>query len=152
MDAPKTVAIVDLLMQRDKAFVDVYEAESAVTRILGRRYPFPPPPDIPSMRRSKSVRHRGDDQPSHVRLRNLHSEETAYRVTYTQGGEERVEVQTRLQPVRRVVECESHLPDFRIERIDIIAVQDDGTEVAYACLYDRTEASDDNNNASFSPH
>jgi hypothetical protein len=47
------VEIDRLLLQREEQFLRVYACESEIEAILGEAYPFPPPPDLPSLQKRR---------------------------------------------------------------------------------------------------
>lgn len=55
MKIPTDISIIDLLRQRESEFVKVWSCEEGIRRLLGMvDYPFPEPPPLPSLRKSKN--------------------------------------------------------------------------------------------------
>ncbi|MGI5924764.1 MAG: hypothetical protein ACOX9E_12545 [Lentisphaeria bacterium] len=55
MKIPTDISIIDLLRQRESEFVKVWSCEEGIRRLLGMvDYPFPAPPPLPSLRKSKN--------------------------------------------------------------------------------------------------
>ena len=87
MNIPNNIRLADLLLKRDLAFVRVAECERQIQEILGAPYPFPPLPDLPSLRRKKAGKKSAPANAATPRgafkLRPLRRPaENAYRVTY----------------------------------------------------------------------
>lgn len=55
MKIPTDISIIDLLRQRESEFVKVWSCEEGIRRLLGMvDYPFPDPPPLPSLRKTKN--------------------------------------------------------------------------------------------------
>lgn len=125
MTVSDTIRVVDLLMERERAFVDVHRAEQQVERIVGAPYPFPDPPELPSLRKRPAQRGAYAQSP---RLRGLQGEEAAYRVTYERNGERTSEVQTSLKLVRALAENQQEA-GIRILSIETVRLDEHGQAV-----------------------
>jgi hypothetical protein len=55
MKIPADISIIELLRQRESEFVKLWACEEGIRRLLGMvDYPFPAPPPLPSLRKSRS--------------------------------------------------------------------------------------------------
>ena len=95
MDTLQEIHIIDLLCQREAELVKVACAEEAVRNLLGGvAFPFPPPPDLPSRRKTRMVKKAAvavrlpEKLPAGLRMLELPGE-NAYRVVYRYNGEQK---------------------------------------------------------------
>jgi hypothetical protein len=108
-----------LLLEREALFVRIHACEQAAAGLLGGPYPFGRP-SLPSDQRVKrkagAVRGgAGARDP----LRRLEAGETAFRVTYQQGGHEVVETHAEVEALRALLAGQtSQLQVRRVETID----------------------------------
>ena len=116
MDHLQQIAITDLLAKRERAFVHVWECETAINRILGTDYPFPPPPDLPS--RQKRKPRKAARSATTATLRRLCPPENAYRVTYRFDGEQHISYQTAMDLLRDLLRAD--VPSLEIEAVDTV--------------------------------
>ena len=115
MRKDQQIQVNELLLQREELLLRIHGLEAEVTRILGGPYPFTPP-DLPSTRRSKrkagAVRspavHAAGASVSTAseNLRRLEPGETAYRVTYRQFSQVRVEEHADFDALRTLLACQ----------------------------------------------
>lgn len=117
--------IIDLLRQREEAFLRICDCERQVQVILGQPYPFPPPPPLPSCRRrlpgKAGVPVGGTglaaSGPVRARLRRLQKgRENAYRVRYYGDGRAVESYQNDPDFLLRLLEIRE--PEFRVLRIE----------------------------------
>lgn len=116
------VKIVDMLMKREEAFVRIMEYERRVSDILGCAYPFPKPPELPSIRKKSSSAKKKFNE---LKLRNLRADEHAYRIRYLFKGQQRVTLQNNPTLIRDLAAIDVF--GFTILSIETVAVNDDNT-------------------------
>ena len=126
MNISDKIRLADLLLQRDVAFVRVAECERQIQGILGAPYPFPPLPDLPSLRRKKPVKKTVADMASvprtALKLRALkRPAENAYRVEYRRHEQVTVSFLTDADLLRRLVLLDT--PEFKITAIAAVTLR-----------------------------
>lgn len=119
MSADSQIRINALLLQREALFVRVHEIEAAVSRLLREPYPFTRPA-LPSDQR---VKRKAPARPATAgakdKLRKLEPDESAYRVTYRQQGQVRVETHDSPDALRTLLSAQTaHLEVRMIETVD----------------------------------
>ena len=123
MTSSQDILITDLLMEREDALGQVWRCEQLVTKILGRSYPFPSPPDLPSRRR-KAKRPKVRSTPATIpRLKS--DEETVYRVDVQEGATVRQSYQDNHRLLNKIIKIST--PAFRIIRIQAGTYDDSNT-------------------------
>lgn len=120
------IRLADLLLRRDEAWVRVAECERQIQGLLGEPYPFPPPPDLPSLRRKKPAKKEPPDGMAIPRagfkLRSLkRPAENAYRVVYQRGEATTASFLADAGLLRRLVQLDQ--PEFRIIEIATVSVR-----------------------------
>ncbi len=142
MDISDKIRLADLLLQRDEAFVRVAECERQIQGILGAPYPFPPLPELPSLRRKKPAKRAGADVPrAEIRLRALkRPEENAYRVGYLRGGEPAVSFMADADLLRRLIALDA--PEFRITSVVTVSLCSPEEAVPVAELWREVRAAE----------
>jgi hypothetical protein len=121
VDALDKTKLIDLLREREAAFVRVWECEQQINRVLGVPYPFPPPPPLPCLgKRKRSRRTTAKRAATAVpSLRRLQGKrENAYHVHYELDGVHADTFQTDTELIRRLLATE--IPGFRILRVDTV--------------------------------
>jgi len=139
-----TIRLTDLLLQRDEAWVRVAECERQIQGILGEPYPFPPPPDLPSLRRKKPAK---KERPTGiaiprdaVKLRPLkRPAENAYRVVYQRGDVMVTSFLADADLLRRLLRLDQ--PEFRVLEIATVAAQTPETYSVLEIVWQAPEAS-----------
>jgi hypothetical protein len=120
MSAASHIRINALLLQREALFVRVHEIEGAVSALLREPYPFTRPA-LPSDQRGKkkSPARTTAATGAKDKLRKLEPDETAYRVTYRQQGQVRVETHDSPDALRTLLAAQSAQLEVQlIETID----------------------------------
>jgi hypothetical protein len=119
MSADSSIRINALLLQREALFVRVHEIEGAVSALLGEPYPFTRPA-LPSDQRGKrKAPARAAAAGAKDKVRKLEPDETAYRVTYRQQGQVRVETHDSPDALRTLLAAQSaQLEVQSIETLD----------------------------------
>lgn len=124
--------ILDLLRQREEAFVKVWQCETDICQLLGlSSYPFEGAPVLPSRIRGKrtakasAVRRRqvssgdeGVELKSYPAVRKLFQGEDCYRVVYEHGGMREASFQTDGELLRRLFALNDE--DFRLLSIETV--------------------------------
>jgi hypothetical protein len=138
MNSYDKTKVIDLLMKREAAFLAIHEAESQVEKIVGQPFPFSPPPDLPSLRKTSKT---APKKTQRVKIRNLQPPEVAYRITYQQHGEQCMELHTNIRLVRRVVDTMSTqtIPDMHLIRIETIMLSDHHQDAVCETLFDQNK-------------
>ena len=112
MSTPAQIRINALLLQREALFVRIHEIERAASALLREPYPFTRPllpSDVRSKRkasaRSAPATGSGGSGRTATKetLRKLEPGETAYRVTYSQFGQTRVETHESADALRTLL-------------------------------------------------
>ncbi len=127
MQRDQQIRINELLLQREELFLRIHAAESEATRLLGEPFPFTRP-NLPSDRRGKrkpanpaplvftSASNPGKPAPV---LRKLNEQEAAYRVTYRQFGQNRIEEHVEWSALATLLAAQTAtLSVLRIETLD----------------------------------
>jgi hypothetical protein len=138
MSPVQQIAIVDLLRQREAAFVKVWECETAVERLLGCPYPFAPPPALPSRQPRPGPREPGKAEKTAALRRLDLPEENAYRVRYVYQSQAGVSYQTTVDVVRALLGLQT--VGFRIDAVDTVRLGPDGEAEFVAPLWQRSES------------
>ena len=107
MSADSQIRINALLLQREALFVRVHEIEGAVSKLLGEPYPFTRPALPSDQRGKKKSPARAAAAGAKDKLRKLEPDETAFRVTYRQQGQLRVETHDSLEALRTLLAAQS---------------------------------------------
>ena len=126
MNISDNIRLADLLLQRDLAFVRVAECERQIQDILGAPYPFPPLPDLPSLRRKKAGKKSAPANRAVARgafkLRALRRPvENAYRVEYRRHEGPAVSFLTEADLLRRLILLDT--PEFTISAIAAVTLR-----------------------------
>ncbi|MCX6939116.1 MAG: hypothetical protein NTU80_14715 [Verrucomicrobia bacterium] len=127
MRRDQQIRINELLLQREELFLRIHAAESEATRLLGEPFPFTRP-NLPSDRRGKrkpattaplgSTSAAGPAKPA-PSLRKLSEQESAYRVTYRQFGQNRTEDHVEWAALATLLAAQTAtLSVLRIETLD----------------------------------
>ena len=98
MDHHRQLTLDRLLLQREEKLARVAAIERRIEEVLGRPYPLPEPPDLPSRRkpprrpkaRKKNMAKSAKPSFKEVKIRPLQEGETAYCLRYRWKGEEEV--------------------------------------------------------------
>ena len=125
--AESQIRINTLLLEREALFLRVHELENAAAAILGEPFPFPRHP-LPSDKRSKKKRKpaKAKTADTKIKIRKLESGETAYRVTYAQGGEVLTELHDTPEPLTTLLATQS--PRLKVQSIETL--DEIGTPIA----------------------
>jgi hypothetical protein len=123
MSDASQIRINALLLEREALFVRIHEIERAASALLREPYPFTRPP-LPSDVRGKRkpaarspARQEGGFTAKD--LRKLEPGETAYRVTYRQFGQTRVETHESVEALRTLLAAQSaQLKVLALETVD----------------------------------
>ena len=104
MEKPRKIQLHEKLLEREEQFARVHSLEQQILGILiDRPYPFELRDDLPSLQKvqkpktKKAIKHKA------VRLRKLDDHETAYRVTYLEGMDERSELHRLAAPIELLI-------------------------------------------------
>lgn len=118
MSGGSQIRINALLLQREELFVRIHDIEQAVAGILGEPYPFTRPA-LPSDQRVKRKPAGRAAAGAKDKLRKLEPGEAAYRVTYRQLGQTRMETHESPEALRTLLAAQSAQLQVRtIETID----------------------------------
>lgn len=114
----KQLKKIDLLLEREKAFIRIREIEQRVNSILGKEYPFPALPDllstIPKGKRMGTVRKAATAR----KLRSLRKDEYAYRVVYRYQGTEITAIEYSYEMLQTLLQHKNPFLEFiKIETI-----------------------------------
>jgi hypothetical protein len=117
------IQINQQLMEREDRLVEVFELERQINAILGGDpFPLAPPDGLPSrQKRKKKPRRKAAAAPkaAPLRLRKLDLEsESAYRIVYRDGDEEKTELHTDSKPL--AVLANTPLPRIDVLRIETV--------------------------------
>ena len=125
MSDASQIRINALLLEREALFVRIHEIERAASVLLREPYPFTRP-QLPSDMRGKrkpaaragNVRAAGGAATKDA-LRKLEPDETAYRVTYRQFGQTKVETHESAEALRTLLAAQSaQLQVLTLETVD----------------------------------
>lgn len=114
----KQLKKIDLLLEREKAFIRIREIEQRVNSILGGEYPFSAPPDLLSTM-SKGKRMGAVRKVAMPRkLRSLRKDEYAYRVVYRYHGTEHATTEYSFEMLQTLLQHQNPFLEFvKIETI-----------------------------------
>ena len=119
MPADSQIRVNALLLQREALFVRIHEIEGAVSKLLREPYPFTRPALPSDQRVKRKTPARPAAASAKDKLRKLEPDETAFRVTYRQQGQERVEIHDSPDALRTLLAAQNaQLQVHRIETID----------------------------------
>jgi hypothetical protein len=134
-DPAAQVKINALLMQREAAFVRIWEIEQRLQQILGQPFPLTIPVDLPSRRPPRKAGAKARQADARPRIRSLLREgETAWLITYRHRGEVHQRLETSADTIRDLAGIDT--PFLHILRIDTVRVTDAGNETVET-LYER---------------
>lgn len=128
------VLLARLLRQREAAFVAVRDCEDRICRRLGgAAFPFPPPPVLPSTRRTE----RSPAMPARgaalAALRRLRPGEDAYRIRGLWRGAPCESLSDDLDAVRALAALPPEL--LTLQQIEAVTLDEAGTVVAAESLW-----------------
>jgi hypothetical protein len=126
MTIPEKLRLAELLLRRDEAFVRVAECERQIQETLGAPYPFPPLPDLPSLRWKRPLRKAASGAGAVARgtlkLRALRRPaENAYRVEYRRNEVTAVSFLADTDLLRRLLPLDA--PEFRITAVAAVSLR-----------------------------
>jgi hypothetical protein len=134
-DPAAQVKINALLMQREAAFVRIWEIEQRLQQILGQPFPLTIPVDLPSRQPPRKAGAKARQADARPRIRSLLREgETAWLITYRHRGEVHQRLETSADTIRDLAGIDT--PFLHILRIDTVRVTDAGNETVET-LYER---------------
>ena len=100
-DPAAQVKINALLMQREAAFVRIWEIEQRLQQILGQPFPLTIPVDLPSRQPPRKAGAKARQADARPRIRSLLREgETAWLITYRHRGEVHQRLETSADTIR----------------------------------------------------
>lgn len=124
MDLRQQSKLSGLLMAREEELVRVWDLEQQIHRILGKPYPLPPPPLLPSRLQTAKKGGKAKERTPGAKIRPLRSDEGAYQVTYDAGdGDTATTLEATADLVRSLLAANQ--PSLRILRV--AAVRFDGS-------------------------
>lgn len=127
-DPAAQVKINALLMQREAAFVRIWEIEQRLQQILGQPFPVTVPGDLPSRQPPRKANAKARATEARPRIRSLLREgETAWLITYRHRGEIHQRLETSADTLRDLPSIDT--PFLHILRIDTVCVTDTGHDV-----------------------
>ncbi len=106
MSTPAQIRINALLLQREALFVRIHEIERSASALLREPFPFTRPPlpsDVRGKRKPAARANRPGDTASKESLRKLEPGEVAYRVTYRQFGQTKIETHESADALRTLL-------------------------------------------------
>lgn len=113
------IRINALLLEREALFVRIHEIERAASALLREPYPFARPVLPSDQRGKKKSSARAAAPAAKDKLRKLDDGESAYRVTYRQQGQVRVETHDSFDALRTLLAAQSaQLQVQSIETLD----------------------------------
>ncbi len=118
MSADSQIRINALLLEREGLFVRIHEIERAASALLGEPYPFTRPA-LPSDQRVKRKAPARGAQAAKDKLRKLEPDEVAYRVTYLQQGQTRIETHDSLDALRTLLAAQG--AQLQVQTIETLA-------------------------------
>jgi hypothetical protein len=125
MEKPRKIKLHEKLLQREEQFARVHSLEQQILEILvDQPYPFELRDDLPSLQKCKKPTKHKTVKYKEVRLRKLTDQETAYRVTYQQGMEERTEDHQLAAPIELLINRDIG----EITILQVITLTADGSE------------------------
>ena len=110
MSDASQIRINALLLEREALFVRIHEIERAASALLREPYPFTRPQlpsDVRGKRKSAARSTRQDGTAAKNSLRKLEPGEAAYRVTYRQFGQTKVETHESAEALRTLLAAQS---------------------------------------------
>ena len=127
-DPAAQVKINALLMQREAAFIRIWEIEQRLPQILGQPFPLTIPVDLPSRRPPRKAGAKPRPADARPRIRSqLREGETAWLITYRHRGEVHQRLETSPDTIRDLAGIDT--PFLQILRIDTVCVNATGYDV-----------------------
>lgn len=123
------IQINRLLMEREDRLVEISDLERQMGAILGTPYPLAPPDGLPSLRKpvKKPARKPAPPKAAEVRVRKLdETAESAYRITYREGGTEKTEIHFDARPLALL--ANTALPNLAVLSIETVQAEGTGWE------------------------
>lgn len=119
MSADSQIRVNALLLQREALFVRIHEIERSVSALLREQYPFTRPALPSDQRVKRKASPRLAAAGAKDKLRKLEPGETAYRVTYRQQGQVRVETHDSPDALRTLLAAQNAQLEVQlIETVD----------------------------------
>jgi hypothetical protein len=122
MSDTSQIRINALLLEREALFVRIHEIERAASALLREPYPFTRPQlpsDVRGKRKSAARSTRQDGAAAKDILRKLEPGEAAYRVTYRQFGQTRIETHESADALRTLLAAQgAQLQVLTLETVD----------------------------------
>lgn len=122
------IQLVDLLYQREKEFIRIWQCEQKLREILPD-FPLPPPPDLPSRHKlvaKKPVAKAPPPAPRHL-LRDLlpDNAENAYRIVFRFKGEQQESFQRERELLERLIALPSEeFTPISVQTVEFRSPQD----------------------------
>jgi hypothetical protein len=116
MKAVDKIAIIDLLQQRETELMKLWDCETRIGLLLGKAYPFPAPPALPSRRKRLPAKSKAAQSTTLRRLKK--NQENAYRVHYRLEGQPESTLQVEVELCRELLKLQ--VPGFSITRIETV--------------------------------
>lgn len=117
----KRIALEELLLRREALYARVHAIESEVNRIFGDQYPLPPPPVEVATAVTKRKPLKAASQSSPFRLRELSTDESAYRVRYQPGAGATHELHTDRKAVEALLQ--SPMASALVQSIETVGAE-----------------------------
>lgn len=130
----KGIQINQLLLERESCLSEVFDLEQQISIVLGQRYPFDPPVDLPSMQKRKKTRKEKPKKTNPIRLRELDpATEYAYRIVYTEP--EAVREELHIDPRALTLLLTTELPHLHVQFIETVAIDENKNLIPGERLY-----------------
>jgi len=143
MPIPRSIELIDLLHRREEEFVTVWKCEQEIKRIMNMPdFPFPPPPDLPSLRPVPKVgkgrpRVVKESRPAGPTVRALRTpQENAYRLVFVYNGVRQDSFQTDQKLIETLMTLE--LTDFRLLAVETVSFRSPDDWETRESLWERT--------------
>lgn len=117
MNQLQQIQVNSFLIERETAFVRIYDIEQKIEALLGKTYPFRRK-SLPSDFR-KPVKAQKKIAKKQLKIGKLNSDEFAFRLIYSEKGEERSEIHYQAAPLERLLPMQSdNLSIIKIETVN----------------------------------
>lgn len=135
MEPRETIQVNRLLRQREEIYADIFNCEEEIFEVLGQRLPIAPPPELPSIFRTTKKAKKKRIKAKQVRKLKPQFE-NAYKLTFINGEEEKVDFVRDVRLVRRLMTFD--IPFFQLNKIETVIISGNNDSETVEIIYDRS--------------
>lgn len=135
MESRETIQINRLLRKREEIYADIFSYEEQIFEALGQRLPIAPPPELPSIFRAPKKAKKKNVKGKQIRKLKPQFE-NAYKLTFINEDEEKVDYVRDVRLVRRLMTFE--IPFFQLIKIETVIISGNNNAETIEILHDNS--------------